>query len=403
VKKGGLKLMISAGDASGDQHAAAVLRALRRRDPALQAFGLGGPALQAAGMRVDIDLVSRSVIGLVEVLKGLRFYGQALAQAERLAGEEGPDLVLLVDSSGFNLRLAERLHGRALVYYICPQVWASRAGRLKVMARTLRKALYTFPFEKKIYERAGIPSRFMGNPLLDAIPAGLLHRGSGDPSAVRQRRLRRQSGLPASGPLLGLLPGSRKQEIRSLLPVMLDSAQRVAGQLPGLRCVVIKAPSAPAELYLPVQAAQAQGLAVQVFESADAAKAYAARAACDAALVASGTATLETALLGVPFSVLYKVHPLTFAIGKRLVTLPYIGLANVVAGHQVVPEFLQGGLKPEAIAAETLAQLGDIKRRRAQRQGLAAGLRGLGSPGVAGRVAQELQQMAAHGRSHAKG
>jgi lipid-A-disaccharide synthase len=387
------KLMVSAGDVSGDHHAAAVLRALRKRMPGLKAFGLGGPALQSAGMRLDVDLVSRSVIGLVEVLKSGFFFKRALSTAERLAVEEEPDLILLVDSSGFNLRLAERLAGRQQAYYICPQVWASRPGRLKLMAQVLRKALYTFPFEAPIYKKAGIPGRFVGNPLLDAMPAALLHRRVSDPSAARQRRLRRQSGLSLKGPLLGLLPGSRRQEIKSLLPVMLKSAQRVAVQVPSLQCVVIKAPSAPAALYAPIAKAKAQGLAVQIFESADAAKAYAARAACDAALVASGTATLETALLGVPFSILYKVHPLTFAIAKRMVTLKFIGLANVVAGSKVVPEFLQGDLRPDAIAAETLAQVKNASHRRAQRQGLAKGLAGLGKAGVAKRVAAELLPM----------
>lgn len=399
MKKAGFKLMISAGDLSGDHHAAAVLRALRKRAPGLRAFGLGGPALRAAGLRLDVDLVSRSVIGLVEVLKGIFFYRAALKEAERLAREEKPDLVLLVDSSGFNLRLAERLRGQALVYYICPQVWASRPGRLKLMARTLRKALFTFPFEAPLYRQAGIAGRFVGNPLLDALPPTLVHRREADPSPPRQRRLRKQSGFPATGPLLGLLPGSRQQEVRSLLPVMLRSAEKVAARLPGLACVVIKTPSAPAELYAPVAAARARGLNVRLFESADAAKAYAARAACDAALVASGTATLETALLGVPFSILYKVNPLTFAIAKRLVTLKFIGLANVVAGKRVVPEFLQGDLDPEAIAAEALAQLTQPARRRAQRRGLAAGLRGLGKPGVAQRVAQELLALAGRARA----
>ena len=385
-----MKLMISAGDVSGDHHAAAVLKALKKRSPGLKAFGLGGPALKAAGMRLDIDLVSRSVIGLVEVLKGLSFYSSALAKAKRLVEAEKPDLVLLVDSSGFNLRLAERLKGQALVYYICPQVWASRPGRLKLMAQVLRKALYTFPFETKIYRDAKIPAAFVGNPLLDAIPASLLHRTAGDPSPARQRRLRKEAKLAPSGPLLGLLPGSRRQEVKALLPVMLKAAERIATKLPELACVVIKAPSASADLYLPVEAAKARGLKVQIFESRDAAKAYAARAACDAALVASGTATLETALLGVPFSILYKVHPLTFAIAKRIVTVKFIGLANVVAGKKVVPEFLQGDLDPEVIAAETLAQIRQPARRRSQRQGLAPGLRGLGKAGVAARAAKEV-------------
>jgi lipid-A-disaccharide synthase len=374
-----LKIMISAGDVSGDHHAAAVLKALKKLRPDLQAFGLGGPALQAAGLRLDVDLVSRSVIGLVEVFGRLGFFLRAMATASRLARQEQPDLVLLVDSSGFNLRLAKKLTGFKIAYYICPQVWASRPGRMKVMARTLAKALVTFPFEKKIYDAAGLPCAFVGNPLLDALPAKP-RKGSA--------ALRKKLGLPA-GPLLGLLPGSRAQEVKGLLPVMLASAALAAEKVPGLQSVVFRPYGAPEEWYEPARQA-----GLRVFQSENALTAYDARAACDAALVASGTATLETALLGVPFAILYRVNPITFAIAKRLVTLHSIGLANVVAGRRVVREFLQGDLVPADIAAEAVGLLQSPAKRAAQARGLAAGLRGLGKPGVAQRTAKELLALA---------
>lgn len=385
------RLMFVAGETSGDHHAAAVLRAIGAR---AECFGLGGEAMRKAGMRLDLDMMGRSVVGLVEVVRHLGFYRRALGLAEGLLRRERPDLLVLVDYPGFNLRLARRAHGLGVpvAYYISPQVWAWRRGRVPLMARVLRKMLVTFPFEKPIYDRAGLDCSLVGNPLLDAIPPGLLHRSAGEPPAARQARLRRALGWKGRGPWVGLLPGSREQEVTGLLPVMLASARALAR--PGAVWVVLKAPGAPRGWYEALARARESGLDLRLFEARDQAQAYRARAALDAALVASGTATLETALLGTPFCILYKVHPLTYAIGKRLVDIHSIGLANVVAGRRVVPEFLQQDLEPRRIAAELERLLDDPKARRAQRQALGPGLRSLGRPGVARRVAGELLALA---------
>jgi lipid-A-disaccharide synthase len=381
------KIMFVAGETSGDHHAAAVIQALGKR---VDCFGLGGPAMAEAGLRLDLDLASRSVIGFVEVLKHAAYFRRAFKLAERLLADQRPDLLVLVDYPGFNLRLAAKAHrlGIPIAYYISPQVWAWKRGRVKTMARLLDKMLVTFPFEKPLYDQAGLDCALVGNPLLDAIPKALQWKGPADPGAARQGALRASLGWPKAGQVVGLLPGSREQELRWLLPVMLEAADRLRAK--GRRFVVVKPPSAPDAWYEPVRAAAARGLAVSLFQGASQAQAYAARAACDAALVASGTATLETALLGTPFLILYRVHPLTYAIGKRLVKIHSIGLANVVAGRRVVPEYLQQGLDPEAIAADLHRLLGSAAERRAQRQGLAPGLRSLGGPGVAKRVAREL-------------
>jgi lipid-A-disaccharide synthase len=382
--------MFVAGETSGDHHAAAVIAALGGR---ADCFGLGGPAMREAGLRLDLDLASRSVIGFVEVLKHFAYFRRAFKLAERLLAQERPDLLVLVDYPGFNLRLAKRAHalGIPIAYYISPQVWAWKRGRVKLMARLLDKMLVTFPFEKPIYDLAGLDCSLVGNPLLDAIPKALQWRGPGDPPAARQARLRAALGWPKGGQAVGLLPGSREQEVGWLLPVMLQAAQRL--RAPGRRFVVVKPPAAPDAWYEPARRAAAQGLDVSVFQGRDQAQAYAARAACDAALVASGTATLETALLGTPFLILYRVHPLTYAIGKRLVKIHSIGLANVVAGRRVVPEYLQDGLDPAAIADSLGRLLQSAQERRAQRQGLASGLRSLGKPGVARRAADELMAL----------
>jgi lipid-A-disaccharide synthase len=267
------------------------------------------------------------------------------------------------------------------------------------MARLLRKMLVTFPFEKPIYDAAGLDCSNVGNPLVDAIPAPLLHKGSGDAAPSRQIRLRKALGWKDKGPFVGLLPGSREQEVRWLLPVMLETAKRLFAQDPGRRFVVVKPPAAPMGWYEPALAAQAEGLPLQIFAGKSQAQAYEARAAMDFALVASGTATLETALLGTPFCILYRVHPLTYAIGKRLVKIHSIGLANVVAGKRVVPEFLQHELDPDAIAVQSERLLTRPSERRVQRAGLAKGLAGLGKPGVSKRVAAELLALAKEGRA----
>ncbi len=356
--------------------------------------------MQAGGMRLDLDLASRSVIGYVEVLKHAVFFRRAFDLAVRALKVEKPDLLVLVDYPGFNLRLAKvaKALGIPVAYYISPQVWAWKRGRLKVMARLLRKMLVTFPFEAPLYEQAGIDCRLVGNPLLDAIPADLQWKRSEDPPHERQVRLRRSLGLTGAGVWVGLLPGSREQEVRWLLPVMLESARLASSIRPGLRFVVVKPPAAPQAWYREVEKAGEDGLDVCLREEADEARAYALRAACDAALVASGTATLETALLGVPFAILYRVHPLSYFIGKRVVKIHSIGLANIVAGRRVVAEFLQDALDPEAISAELLRLVGQAAIRRKQRLDLGPGLRGLGRPGVAKRVASELRSMALENR-----
>lgn len=390
--------MFVAGETSGDQHAAAVVRALGRR---ADCYGLGGPAMQKAGLRLDMDLASRSVIGFVEVLRHVSYFRRAFKLAERLLLEDRPDLLCLVDYPGFNLRLARKAKalGIPVAYYISPQVWAWKRGRVATMKTLLRKMLVTFPFEKPIYDQAGLDCALVGNPLLDAIPASLHHRGPGEPSASRQARLRQALGWRGQGPWIGLLPGSREQEVRWLLPVMLASARRLAVGHPERRFIVIKPPSAPAAWYDALKAARAEGLPVKSFEGRSEAHAYQARAALDLALVASGTATLETALLGTPFCILYRVNALTFAIGKRLVKIHSIGLANVVAGRRVVPEFLQSELEPSAIAACAEGLLTDLKQRREQRRDLAPGLRSLGKPGVAARVARELLALTREARA----
>ncbi len=389
--------MFVAGETSGDHHAAAVLRAVGAR---AECFGLGGPEMAAAGMRLDLDLAGRSVIGFVEVLRHLPYFLKALALAERLLRTERPDLLVLVDYPGFNLRLAARAKslGVPVAYYVSPQVWAWKAGRVRLMARVLRKMLVLFPFEKPLYDRVGLDCALVGHPLLDAIPAGLLARSPRDPAPARLGRLRASFPWRGRSRVVGLLPGSRRQEVARLLEPMLEAAGLAASTRPGTAFVVVRPPAAPEAWYRAVERHRAAGLDVFLY-SGPSAEAYRARAGFDAALVASGTATLETALLGTPMCVLYRVNPLTYMIGRRLVRIHSIGLANLVAGRRVAPEFLQGGLRAAAVAAELGRLLDDPGARRAQREGFLPGLRSLGGPGVARRVCAELLSLAREGRA----
>ena len=366
------RLMFVAGEASGDHHAAALIREIKRLRPKAQCIGFGGAEMMRAGMRLDLDLASKGVIGLVEVLKHAAYFRRAFKQAEALLRHEKPDLLVLIDYPGFNLRLAEKAKalGIKICYYISPQVWAWKAGRVPKMARLLDKMLVTFPFEKAIYDKAGLACAFVGNPLVDLVKP----EGPG---------LKIKTGEQ----LVGLLPGSREQEVRWLLPVMLKAAALMAAARPKLRFVVIKAPQLPQAVY--DAAMRENAVNAQLFEGQSTGEAYAARASCDFAIVASGTATLETAMLKVPFLIVYRINAISFRLAKWLVKIHSIGLANVVAGRRIVPELLQGELKPSKIAELALGFLADPSRGRQQIAELAPSLRGLGKPGVAKRAAQE--------------
>lgn len=372
-------IMLVAGEASGDHHGAALIRELKRQAPKARLFGFGGAEMARSGMDLRLDLAEKSVIGFVEVLKHLGFFRKAFGLAVKLLKEEKPDLLILIDYPGFNLRLAEQ--ARALnikiCYYVSPQVWAWKASRVPKMARLLDKMLVTFPFEKAIYDRAGLECAFVGNPLVDLVK----------PSSPKAA-WRRMQGVGLKKKLIGLLPGSREQEVRGLLPIMKEAAKRMALGRQDLSFMVIKAPQLPLSLYTQALGFETGGPKIEIFEGKDNGQAYAARAACDFAFVASGTATLETAMLKVPFVILYRVNWLTYFIGKHLVKIHSIGLANVVAGRRVVPEFLQA-LDSKALADEALSFLNVPSRGLEQIRALKPGLKSLGKPGVAKRAAKE--------------
>ncbi len=368
------KVFIVAGEPSGDLHAGNLARALRSLSPGIELFGLGGNHMREAGVEIIEDLTRRAVIGLVEVLKHLPDYLRILRLACDLLDQRRPDLVILVDYPGFNLSFARQVKRRGirLVYYVSPQIWAWDPGRIQTIKRLVDRMLVVFPFEKGLYEKNGVPVTFVGHPLLDLVRPTL-------PRAEALERLGLADGLP----VIGLLPGSREGEIRKILPPLLAAGERLRELLPSTtRFLLIKAPHLPWETYRKIL--DRSSLLPKVLERWD----YDGIHACDLVLVASGTATLECALLARPMVIVYRTSWPTYWISRALIRIPFIGLVNVVAGEKIVPELIQHRANPRAIAvaAESLWVSADTRR---QMQQALEKLRGsLGQPGASERAAR---------------
>lgn len=356
---------------SGDHHAARVVEALQARRPTLTFFGLGGPDLQAVGVERMAGLDELAVMGFVEVLRHVRFFWRLERRiVERMdAGEV--DLVLAVDYPGLNLRLARKARERGIpvVYYIAPQVWAWKEHRAARLAEDADRVAVILPFEEDRLRAAGADAVFVGHPLMER-----------EPVTVTEAELRSELDLPppdapGEGPLVALLPGSRGQELDRHLEVFGEAARRLVAARPGLRPVLAAAPG------VDLDRLRRAGWPVTT-------RTRALLTHARAGLVKSGTSTLEAALADTPFVCVYRTHPFTFALARRLVKVPHIALANLVAGEGVVPEVLQGDATPERLAAEVEALLDDGPVRAAQRAGLARVRDALGGPGASARTAQ---------------
>jgi lipid-A-disaccharide synthase len=374
------ELLVVAGEASGDLHGARLLAELRRLVPGLGAFGLGGGELRAAGLEAVADSSEVAVVGLVEVLKVLPRVREVFAALLAEVDLRRPRAAVLIDFPDFNLRLARQLKRRGIpvIYYISPQVWAWRRGRVRTIARRVDQMLVLFPFEVELYRRAGVPAVHVGHPLVDEVP----------------RLASAWDRAPAPGePLrLALLPGSRRGEIEALLLPMLAAAARLAAELP-IAVSLIRAPAIPEQVVAAHLAAFAAGaghaggaggLPVRVVSE----ERFAAIADSHLALCASGTATLEVGLLGTPMVVVYRLASWTYLLARLLVRLPNFALVNLVLGREVVPELLQGEAEPERIAAEALRLLADPEARGRQRAGLAELRPRLGEGGASARAAR---------------
>jgi lipid-A-disaccharide synthase len=367
-------LLVVAGEDSGDLHGAELLRELKARRPDLRVVGVGGPRMTPLLDRKLADVKDLAVVGFFEVIKHLPRLNRLFKQILGAAREEQVAGALLIDYPGFNLRLAKALRAQlpsvTLHQYVCPQVWAWKKGRIPDLGRTLDTLYCLFDFEPELFRGFPVDARFVGHPLVEVVK----------PECDRTAFFR-ETGLDASRPLVALLPGSRTGEIQRLLPPMAELTRRWRQARPEVQWVLPVAPTLePA--FVRAHLGDAPVTLVQD-------RAYAARAHADAALVASGTATLETALLGTPFAIVYRLNGLTYQLARRIVKVPYFGLANVVARREVAPELLQDEVNPERLGRE-LARLLDPATAARIRAELGEVRGHLGEPGAAGRVADDL-------------
>ena len=371
-----MRIMISCGEASGDLYAGALAAELRARAPAVEIFGFGGPRLAAAGAELIGEFTGLTVTGLTEALRVIpRSYTMyrrliAAARARR------PDVFVAIDFPDFNFRLMAALRrlGIPVVYYVSPQLWAWRPGRMHTMKRFVGKVLVIFPFEAPLYARAGIPVEFVGHPLVD------LARPT-QPRSAFLAGLR----LSPDAPTVALLPGSRPNEIERIAPDLLDALPLIRARVPRVQFVVARAPDLADALFAPFAA---QPVTIVEGRTDD------VLAAADVVITASGTATVQAALHERPMVVVYRLSPLTFRLGKPFLKVDTYAMPNLVAGRRVVPELIQDGFTPQRVADETVALLVDADRHARAREALRGVRERLGSPGASARAATAILEVA---------
>ncbi|MEO7274973.1 MAG: lipid-A-disaccharide synthase [Vicinamibacterales bacterium] len=362
--------MISCGEPSGDLYAGALATEILRAAPGTTISGLGGDCLRDAGATLVEHFGGISVTGLLEVARVLPKTYATYRRLVQHAAAERPDVFVAIDFPDFNFRLARAVRklGIPVVYYISPQLWAWRPGRMKTMRAIADRVLVIFEFEKAIYEQAGVPVDWVGHPLLDVMvppePAG----------ALLQR-----VGLDPSHPVVALLPGSRRNELREILPGLVEAARLIRTAVPDVQFVVARAPHLSDDLFAPLAALGPVGI---VDGQADQ-----VLAAADLAIVASGTVTVQAALHECPMIVVYRLSPLTYRLGRRFVRVDTFAMANLVAGRRVVPELIQNDFTPDAVANHAIALLRDPVRRDGMRRDLQAVRAALGPPGASARAA----------------
>lgn len=360
-------VLIVAGETSGDIHGGNLARALKALDPSIRLVGAGGVHMREAGVEILADPTGHASVGVVEAFQNMHRYAKLYRLLQSALKSRKPDAAVLIDSPDFNLRFAERAkdHGVPVVYYVSPQLWAWRSGRIKTIKRVVRKMIVILDFEEKIYRDAGVDVAFVGHPLLDAV------------RDVDRRAVREGFGNPKT--LVGLLPGSRGKQFRWLFPVMRKAAALIGREIPDARFVVACAPNINPAL------AAGPGLDVVWDRTPD------VMAASDLLITASGTATLEAAIYGTPMIVTYKLNPLTaYTLGPIVrMHIKDFALVNIVAGSRIMPEYYQRRASPENVAREAVSILKD-GRLGEMRRALGDVRRKLGSPGASRRAAREV-------------
>ncbi|HRZ87234.1 MAG TPA: lipid-A-disaccharide synthase [bacterium] len=365
------KLLVIAGESSGDIHAANLVRELIKTDPDVRVFAAGGDRLREAGAVLLVDLVRHAVMGAVEVLKHYHEFKKIFKDLLAFVEKERPDAVLLIDYPGFNLKFAKaaKARGVKVIYYISPQIWAWAPGRIRHIKETVDQMIVILPFEKELYERAGVRVAYVGHPILDVL--------SEDPDSAA---FSRENGIRNEDRIIGLLPGSRKDEIRKILPVMLDAAVILARDNPDVRFFTS---AANEDLAAMIRAVAARyPLTVTLCGNP-----YALMKLSRVCMVASGTATVQTAFYLTPMVIIYKCALITWFLAKMLIKIPYIGLVNVIAGKKIIDEFIQFNARGQEIAARVQAILSDGAEARRITGELRTVKERLGKPGASARAA----------------
>lgn len=366
--------MISCGEPSGDLYAGALVAALRRREPDVEVFGLGGDRLKAAGGELVADFHGLSVTGLTEALAVLPRSFRTLRLLTETARTRRPHALVVIDYPDFNFRLMRAIKrlGVPVIYYVSPQLWAWRAGRMKTMRRLVDRVLPIFPFEAALYREAGVDVRFVGHPLVDMVA----------PEQTREQLLRRLNLDPAK-PVMALLPGSRPNELKRLAPVMAAAAPRIAAAVPGVQFLVARAPNLSDRLF---ESFGIPGVTLRIVEG----RTDDVLNAAETVVTASGTATVQTALHGKPMVVLYQLSPLTYRLGRRMARVDMYAMVNLIAGQRVVQELIQDDCTAEAVAAEAVRIATDTEYRGRMIEQLADVCRRLGGSGASERAAEAV-------------
>lgn len=373
--------MLVAGEASGDGYGASLARALKAAAPGATFFGMGGRGMRGGGVHLLYDVTGRGAVGFTESLRQIPVFRRVMARLVEAARRLRPNVAVLIDFPGFNLRLGPALAGLGIpvVYYIAPAVWAWGAGRARAVAGFARRVICAFDFEVPLYRQAGAEAEWLGHPILDDVP-------DRPPQAEARRRL----GLDPAGPVVALLPGSRLQEIQQLYPMMVQAARAVRAARPDVRFVVSVAPGIEPHLLESRGGPAHRELGVRLVGGGI----WRALAAADLAVACSGTATLQAALWQVPMVVVYRVSEPTYLLARRLVRVPHIALPNIVVHDRLVEELVQHEARPERVAQAVLGRLNDPQRLAGEQTALESVRKRLGAPGATARAARVILEVA---------
>jgi len=366
------KIFIVCGEPSGDLLAGDLIRAIKNLNPAIKVAGVGGENLEKAGVEILCNIKELSVMGFFDVLKKLPKFLKLKQLILEKINTHKPDAIILVDFSGFNLRLAKAINkGIPTIYYVSPQVWASREKRVKCVRDYISEMIVLFKFEEEFYRKHGLKTHCVGHPLINLVRPTL-----------EKQKLLDNLRINSSQKIIALLPGSRKQEIRLILPIMLKAARLINKEIPNTQFIIAKSPSLDTRIYQ--KECKKYGLDLKIVDG----KTYGCLNIADFCLICSGTATLEAAIMQKPFVIVYKMNLLNYLLYRPQVKIPYIGMVNIVAGKKIVPEFIQFSARPEMIARAALEYLQKPEPAKQMLEDLAYVKSSLGEPGAADRAAK---------------